>query len=663
MPAWRPTRQIDRPWTHAGPSAAGGGLVRALAALVLAGLISLLSTFVLAGGPGARADGDGLPCTVTHQRLVQPLSRQLGERITVSLALDLSCEPRARPLDLVLVLDASPGIGRSSLSDLKIALERALTRIDLAEGAGMRVAVLAYDDRGLVDGDLSLTGDREALLRNLRRVESGDRTCVSVVSNCGAAAALRRAAEVLDLTAIEGSRRVVVLASAGIGRRLDDPSYDPQLPCVELSQAALALRSRRDGTALMTACASDETGYCGRRCLTGKSTDDARFALLSPTSEWSPIEFALPALAEGSGDFHPVERIEIVDLLPPELEYVGGAQPGAIDGRRLSWTGFPLTRSLEISLRYWLEARNCGDIPSSEDASYTLRYLGPMWGGVIRSEALAMPRLTVGCDGVPSVPTPPSPTLSPPDPTFTATPTASPGSSPAPGPSHTATASPSAAPRWPPPLFLPFVLSQACGVEESRLPRDWVLVLDVSGSMAGAAGPPFEGASRWSASESVLRALLGAMRPGIDRTMILQYGEAGELTESAGGLMPCCGPALAELDARHLRLRNGHPWAALERARWRLETAPPAGGARRPGLVFVTDMRRGDLGASEEALMLQLTAEARAAGISIYAIALGERADARYLARWTGRPVNAVDGRRLVLPLERSLAPWLRCTP
>ena len=252
---------------------------------------------MLGGGPSARAD-DELPCTVTHRRTVQPLGGQLGERITVSLSLDLRCEPRARPLDLVLVLDASPDIGRSRLADLKLALERAIARIDLAEGAGMRIAVLAYDDRGLLDGDLSLTGDREALLRSLRRVETGSRPCISVASNCGAAAALRRAAEVLDLSAVEGSRRVVVLASAGIGRRLDDPSYEPQLPCIELSQAALALRSRRDATVLMTACASDESGFCGRRCLTGKSTDDARFALLSPTSEWSPIEFALPALAE-----------------------------------------------------------------------------------------------------------------------------------------------------------------------------------------------------------------------------------------------------------------------------------------------------------------------------------------------------------------------------
>lgn len=660
MPARPSARWQDRSGISSGDPAPGGGRRRALTAAALAGLIALGSASMLGGGPSARAD-DELPCTVTHRRTVQPLGGQLGERITVSLSLDLRCEPRARPLDLVLVLDASPDIGRSRLADLKLALERAIARIDLAEGAGMRIAVLAYDDRGLLDGDLSLTGDREALLRSLRRVETGSRPCISVASNCGAAAALRRAAEVLDLSAVEGSRRVVVLASAGIGRRLDDPSYEPQLPCIELSQAALALRSRRDATVLMTACASDESGFCGRRCLTGKSTDDARFALLSPTSEWSPIEFALPALAEGSGDFHPVERIDIVDLLPPELEYVGGAQPGAIDGRRLSWTGYPLTRSLEISLRYWLEARNCGDIPSSEDASYTLRYLGPMWGGVIRSETLAMPRLTIGCEALPSSPTPTAPTPTPQGPTVTNTPGAS--SSPTVGPSRSPTASPTTARPGQASLFLPVVLSGACGGEASRLPRDWILALDVSGSMAGAAGPPFAGASRWSASESVVRAILGALRPGIDRTMILQYGEAGELSESAGGLMPCCGPALDALDEGHIRLRNGHPWAALDRARWRLETAPPLGGARRPGLVFVTDMRRGDLGASEEALMLQLTAEARAAGISIYAVALGEQADARYLSRWTGRPTNSVDARRLALPLDRSLAAWLQCTP
>jgi Mg-chelatase subunit ChlD len=212
-------------------------------------------------------------------------------------------------------------------------------------------------------------------------------------------------------------------------------------------------------------------------------------------------------------------------------------------------------------------------------------------------------------------------------------------------------------------LYLPFVLGEACASARERRPRDWVLLLDVSGSMAAPAGPPFGFANRWEAARDIARAVLETLEPDADRVAIIQFGEEHELVESPGGLQACCDIARSELATNFRRLRNGHPWAAMERARWHIETAVPTGGSRRPGIVVITDMRSGDLGPGEASRMLALSSATLGRGIAIYAAGIGEVVDRAYLTGWTGIPARILDGSRLRFPLGPAIHAWLHCSP
>jgi hypothetical protein len=596
--------------------------------------------------------------------------------LTVSLALDLFCDSRARPLDLALLIDASPGIGRESHEALIAVLLRAIDAVDLARGGGVRVAVLPYDDRGVLESGAQLLAGRDAILAAIRRVQKSERPCITVPSNCAAAAALRRAGEIFDSAGSPQGGRAVLLASAGIGLRAGSPEFDPTVPCNELRQAAGSFKSRADRPLLATACASEAVGDCGSRCLFGVA-NEPRYTMHSRTPEWTQLGIQLPYLIEGSHDFHPVDEIRILDRLPAALAYVGGGSPASVEEGQLSWIGYPITSTWSISVSYRLQVQECSPlpIPSSEDASWILSLIKPRWGGGIQSGAIAIDEISLPC--LPLTPATPTPASSTPTPTgSTPTPTsATPGTS-TPGATGSATASPSpTTPGTPtggtdPPrvaIHLPILLGRSCATEVDSRAVDWILAMDVSGSMSAQDGPEpaFAGASRWAMARWLGLAALGTMQPGVDRVAILQYGVAGDIALSPGGLLDCCQTATSVLvsDDGYVRRQNGRPWDALSLAGQVLASAPPYPEPRRQRVLFFTDQRESDLGEFDRARILDETAAARRAGIEILVVGLGRDMDSRWLARWSGAWSRLLDGRRASPPLDLFMAGWLACLP
>ena len=69
----------------------------------------------------------------------------------------------------------------------------------LGKGQGLAVAVLPYDGRGVMAGELRFSQDLRQIEENLRRISLGQQSCgAAPASDCGASAALRQAAQLLD---------------------------------------------------------------------------------------------------------------------------------------------------------------------------------------------------------------------------------------------------------------------------------------------------------------------------------------------------------------------------------------------------------------------------------------------------------------------------------
>ncbi len=647
---------------------------------------------VLAGRPAAdRSLGSGpsegrgrvaaplapdFPCQTEARRTVAPLALVPGQATTVTVQIDLRCEVAAWPRRLVLVLDASDGMSADGLKRLKEGLIDGLEALapHLGRGQGLAVAVLAYDGRGVLAGDLRFSQDLRTIQDNLRRVSLGSRVCgAAPAADCGAAAALRQAAQLLESEAAADPaadiKELLLLASAGIDQA-------DLTACAALKQSAEDLRLRPSKPLLMSACATEGLGYCGYRCL-AEVAESEDFAFFSRTATWQHFPTILAALGAGVRSFHPLRLVEAYDRVPEALEYAGGDPPSAISGRRLTWVRFPVESQFELRVGYRLVPQLCSDegpIPSSDDAAFSLEYRPYLWGGALYSGPLDIPRLSVPCVGPsPATPTPGGgssatatpPTISPP-PTRSATP--SPTASPDPSASaDPASPSPTPSGRRPAAAFLPLTLRRDGGRACPEGPRDIVLLLDVSTSMrrrphSPDGAPPFGGQTRQEVAVRLIRGLLReGLAPGRDRVALVEYGR--ETFVSAGGLAPCCQTVLAALDALHSQSHT-FPWEGLARAVAVQEAAEPPVDLPRRAILLITDLAASDLSLADQALTQEAAAAARRRGIEVLGLGIGMQADGGFLRSLAGgRASRVVLSRDLGGDAERSLADWMRCQP
>lgn len=661
-----------RPIGAAGPGRGTAAGRASLAATLVLGLALATLLLAAAGREAASAAGQGLasaastqaeaPCRIAARRAVEPARFGLKEPATVTLRLDLSCETRARPLQLVLVIDASGVMRADQLAELKLALGEAVRRLRLAERPELRIGVVSFDGSYRAAVQSHLTEDTTSIVAALNNIEHDPNQCpASPELECGPKLGMRAA---LDLVgAIRPGPagpepeplRVLMLATGG----------EYQLACPALRQGAADVR--RADVLLVTTCAGD-INVCERSCLKDLA-QERRFHFRA--GRWVFLDRLLLQLADATGPFNPIERLLVEDEPSEKLLYLGSADPDTrFQDGRLSWSFEPHTLDTtdwSVTRTYQVEALDCGRSRASRAITASVRYSDPLWSpGGEQQQALPNPEIEIPCpsatpDHIPP-PTTPTPTASP---TASASP-ASPTPTPSPTPSPTTSATPSATGTARPTetrlrrLFLPSLVRYACHVDLSGPAIDLAAVIDVSGSMERPAGGSYGQQMRLEAARDIVaRGLLAqSLGPG-DQAAILQYGREGELLAELG---PCCDRALAAL-FRLDRLSWSFPWAALERALAELSGPRARPGARRVMVLF-TDLAPADLSPGDRARLEARAAEARAAGIALYIVGLGESADAGFMAGLTGRPervflVPAMRGVDPALLVGRSL----RCSP
>lgn len=662
-----------RPWLApyaVWPSGARRSWPAAVLAAALAGLL-ILGLWPAGGRSAYRVlSAPVFPCQTQAGRAVAPLALAPGQQTTVTVRIDVSCEVSAWPRRLVLVVDASTAMSADGLQRLKNGLAEGVATLApyLRKGQGLAVAVLPYDGRGVMAGDLRFSQDQRQIQDRLGRIVLSQQTCgAAPPTDCGASAALRQAAQLLEAERLASPDAAplefVLLASAGIDAA-DLPA------CGALKQSAASLRDRPGAPRVMAACASEGLAYCGYRCLDDVSGDEAEdndFQFFSRSAAWWNFPSTFGALGEGTRWFHPLRRIEFYDRVPDSLDFAGGDPPSDINGEMRTWWSFPVESHFTFEKVYQLEPQLCsetGVLPSSDDAAYTLEYVTRLWGGTMYSNPLDMPLLRVPCV---------VPSLTPATPTATATGTGFvPSSTPTPTPSATPTAPISATPsptavvtRVPRRVFLPQLLLRDSGRVCPQGPRDAVLLLDVSTSMRrglhGPDLPPFGAARRLEVAQRLGGAVLDSLSPAVDRAALVEYGR--DTFVSDGGLVACCGPARAALAQPHSQSYT-FPWEGLARAVAVFDAAEAPADLPRRVMVLITDLAASDLSPADQDLTLAAAQTARRRGIELLALGIGPKADRDFLqALVGGRAARVVLSRDLQSAPEEAMAGWMACQP
>jgi len=515
----------------------------------------------------------------------------------------------------------------------------------------VKFGVVKFTGIGAEAMEPALMSDPKVVVARINEIVTDGSICPeSPELECGLSLGLRRALGLLGPAQPNGPRRVILLPTSG-----DYESIRSRTLCEGIR--ARATEIQQSESLLVTACAGD-INACERTCLRNAVTQD-RYHFRA--QRWAVLDRVLVQLADASGPFNPIERLTVVDELPDELAYAGSDDPpDEVAGGRLTWAFDPTTMgppSWAITRTYRAQALDCGAIQSSRQVTATIRYAAP-WGGNQRTFGLPNPVLGVPCPTLtpsptpsttPPTPTPPeSPTPSPttpatgattsPTPTATATthvatPTSSPTLTPTRTPSPTSQASPTPSPRVRA-IYLPHLVAYGCAGASRDEPWDVALLIDVSGSMVRPAGGAYGDRMRLEAARDIAaRGILGgALRPGVDHAAVIQFGD-GELLAPLG---PCCAGARSALD-RLRRLNWSYPWQALDHA-WDELRGPRARAGGRPAIVLFTDLGAGDLGPADAALLDERALLLRAAGIDLYAVGLGDPADAAWLTRLTGSP-------------------------
>ena len=660
-----PAKRAFSCWSRRGEAAVAGWWPLTAGPL----LAALVLVLWLAGGrqnqPARSAPG--FPCQTQASRVVAPLSLAPGEVTTATVQIDVACDVSAWPRRLVLVVDASSAMSTDGLQRLKGGLLAGVGALApyLGKGQGLAVAVLPYDGRGVMAGELRFSQDLRQIEENLRRISLGQQSCgAAPASDCGASAALRQAGQLLDderrAVSETDLREMVLLTSAGIDAQQDLAA------CSALRQSAQSLRERPGAPLVMAACATEGLAFCAYRCL-GDVAESEDFEFFSRSANWQHFPSILGALGEGTLAFHPVRLIEFYDRVPESLKYAGGDPPSAITGRRMTWVQYPVESSFTMKASYRLVPQLCSDaapLPSSDDSAYTLEYRPFLWGGSQYSALLDIPQLQVPC----LVPSLTPATLTPTASRGTVTPTPSTTSTATPSPPITVTPSATTVTtRVPRRAFLPQLLQRDTGRVCPEGSRDLVLLLDVSTSMRRRPHgpnpdlPPFGAASRIAVAQRLGAAILGGLSPVTDRAALVEYGR--ETFVSAGGLVACCGPALDALAQPHAQTYT-FPWEGLARAVAVFDAAPAPAELPRRALLLVSDLAADDLSPADQQLTIAAAQTARRHGIEVLALGIGQRADREFLqALAGGRASRVVLSRDLTIAPEDAVAGWMACQP
>ncbi len=223
-----------------------------------------------------------------------------------------------------------------------------------------------------------------------------------------------------------------------------------------------------------------------------------------------------------------------------------------------------------------------------------------------------------------------APPTSTPSPTASPTPaaTASPTSTPSRAPTATPTSSPTVTPT-PGPAFLPLALREACVPDQRRV--DVVLVIDASTSMEERTAA---GRAKIEAAVAAARALVDDLRLDRgDRAAVVAFNAEARLLQ---GLTAEIAPLEAALAAITIGAQTCLV-CGVEAADAVLRGAVSRTGVQ-PAMVVLTDGRSNPRPAEEA---VGRAGEAKARGVAVFTVGLGDDVDAAALAAMASRPAYA----------------------
>jgi Mg-chelatase subunit ChlD len=333
-------------------------------------------------------------------------------------------------------------------------------------------------------------------------------------------------------------------------------------------------------------------------------------------------------LGDGDGG-EPLNGVLWTQRLAPGLEYVAdSADPGPdsiqrdAGGTWLRWAWSSPRPSLPLTVSYAVRPLQLGVWPITGTVAIT--------DTTRRWRVIPMPAVPITvaetCELVPSPTVPPTPTETPLPATGTPTATATElASSPTVPPTATSTPAPSATSR-PVPVYLPVTLRETCIHDQRHV--DVALVMDASTSMLE---PTRTGGTKLDAARAAAAIFLDQLRLGSgDQATIVSFHSTATLLQPLTADRAALDQAFARIQPVsgtriHLGIDAAH--AELTSARHR--------AANVQVLVLLTDGRSNP---DPVELAVQRAAAAKADGIAIFTIGLGNELDFDALARIASRP-------------------------
>lgn len=568
--------------------------------------IALLSFGVFGGGDrlGARALAQsGGACQARTEAIARPERVILGDSTRITMTVLASCETVDLPVHAVLAVDNNVSLGGSRMGYLRQAIEAFVGEIDFTSS---RVGMLAYFSN--VDMLVEPTSDPSEIVAATARFSPRLGTNMRLAL-LGAEDMLERAAAARDPDAGAFTEVVVVLAGS-------EHEGDPE----EVLDVAQRLKDR--GVLIVSVA------------LFG----DADFAFLEALAT-SPEHFYV----EGTGLLYPellrevagnissvhLRSAYVTDVLPADdLELVWGSDvpPARVRDGALLWR-YDVWPSAGVTITFELEPLRLGRMATSVESAVELHFDR----GAPEMVPFPIPQIEV----VPA-------------PTQTGTPTDTPPPTSTPAPTAVIL-----------PAYLPLAINTWC--KPDLRGTDFVLAIDTSSSMlqrAGDRAPHLMGATL-AASRFV-----DALDLGPDRAAVITFGGTARRIQDLTASRPALQNALASLfryasvgSRIDLGLRLGFDTLVAGGTGAYPGPIPPeyASPDRPRSIILLSD------GRAERGPALAAAADARADGVIIYTIGVGDDLDAELLRQLAGDPsryYETRDGARLesiylALALER----------
>lgn len=542
-----------------------------------AAVLGALPMVVLARAPSplARAQ-DG--CAVRAAKHASAATVSLGAPVQLTLTVQADCSHSQAPLRLVVVADNSVDMGGLRMDGLKRAVAGLPDLVDLSRS---EIGVIAFHAQAeILTG---LTRDPVAIAEASRRFfpRQGHNLVM------GVRAGRQMIEQARQQPGAPAATDVLVVWVAGPADQADD---------VVLAEAKAA----KDAGILVATVGANGL---------------ANFTLLEAMA-------SVPALffAETLGDRFPSLMREIVtnltvvhltgaqvtDSLPDALGYVWGSGVPAprVRGNDLAWR-YAVWPAGGLTITYQVTCGAIGRHAAHVSAAVELQFDR----GAPQTYAFAAPE--IACVTPPTVT--PTPSVTPaPSATATATPPA------------TATATATASPTPPAAAYLPALWKSHCVPTRHA---DVAMVLDTSSSMlaTGAAGEV-----KLQLALDAASAFVDALDLPADRAAVVAVSSRSDVLQPLSGDRLSLQLALARL-FHHVRY-GSRLERGLDVARGLLG-APDRPAASVPVIVVLTDGLTGDPAAARRA-----AAAARDAGITLYAVGLGETVDEAVLRDMAGAP-------------------------